>query len=305
MQYNSSKFAQDIHCPKCQMMFDDNSSAPSTILNSLRLPVKLIPCNHTVCRPCVRQFYNQQMLSNNNNQNSGDQVCPQCPLCTSNIEVTQFDEAALTLVRSAHTEMMAFQTAAGNYNPSTSSMYNNQINTNSPYQLHVPPPNFSTSVDTMNMTSVTATLGPLNPQMRHEILSKCAGRPDDASRAEQVARGIGSLKRSIDFAKTEFDAAKEERDAAQFSAEAKSTVVSTLQDELKSLDDRIKQLSLDRQVVLHQLQGAIGEHSGSVKYKTECEMRLLEIQRRIQAEATELESRIKLVQQLAPGVTVF
>lgn len=303
MQYNSSKFAQDIHCPKCHMMYDDNSSAPSSVLNSLRLPVVLIPCNHTCCRPCVRQHYNQTLAANNNNNNNSssatdDQqqqqqlICPQCPLCKANIEITQFDEAALTLVRAAHTEMMAFQTAAGNYNPST--QHNNSS-----------PPNFSNNVDSMNMTSIHATLGPLNPQMRQEILAKCAGRPEDAFRAEQVARSIGTLKRSIDFAKTEFDAAKEERDAAQFSAEAKSSVVSTLQDELRNLDDRIKQLSLDRQVVLHQLQASIADHSGTVKYKTECEMRLLEIQRRIQAEATELEGRIKLVQQLAPGVNLF
>lgn len=51
MLYNTSKFSQDIHCPKCQMLFDDNSGAPSSALNSLRLPVKLVPCSHTVCRP--------------------------------------------------------------------------------------------------------------------------------------------------------------------------------------------------------------------------------------------------------------
>jgi hypothetical protein len=62
-------------------------------------------------------------------------------------------------------------------------------------------------------------------------------------------------------------------------------------------------MNLDRQVILHQLQNAIGEQSSCKKYHTECEMRMLDIQRRIQAEANELENRVKLIQQLAPGVS--
>lgn len=307
---NTSRFAEDIYCPKCKQVFDDNSNTASTSSSSsqLRVPVKLIPCSHTVCRPCVR-FHFSQLQASAMSHHQQQQIEPQCPLCSTKIEVTQFDEAVLTLVRSAQIELLAqqqqqhnhHQTFSSNssYDPnyftSAASAYNPEA-----YRL----PGSSSSSSSFATAVAVSSAGPLNPQLRQEILAKVT-RQEDAPKAEQVARGIGSLKRSIDFSKTEFDTAREERDAANETVETKQTVVTSLQNELKSLDEKIKQMNLDRQVILLQLHSAISEQSNSAKYRTECEMRLLEIQRKIQAEATELENRINVIQQLAPGVNLY
>ncbi len=291
-QYSHSRFANEIHCPKCRMMYDDhnnNNTSAGIQQDLLRVPVKVVPCGHTACRPCLRSHYNS-MVAGASNQGQQQQVQPSCPLCFQQIEITQFDEAALTLLRSAQTEMLAFQHQHQINNYQNQNFYHNTSS-------FIPP-------DSMEMTSVQSTLGPLHPSIRDQIFSKCL-RSEDAPKAEQVARSIGTLKRSIDFSKTEYDAAKEERDAAGYSVESKTTVVSTLQTELRDMDEKIKQMNLDRQVILHQLQSAIGEQTSCRKYHTECEMRLLDIQRRIQAEANELENRVKLIQQLAPGISNY
>ena len=130
-------------------------------------------------------------------------------------------------------------------------------------------------------------------------------RPEDASRAEQTARACGSLRRSIDFTKREFDAARAERDVASAAVDERGQVVAALQGELRGIDERIAALQLDRQVIMHQLQAAVQSQSQTVMYKTECDMRLLELTRQVQAQSSELESRLTAMAQLAPGINVI
>ncbi len=278
----------DITCPRCRCIYDDTLAVDPAHPDA-RFPVQLVPCGHTCCRPCVRAHWSAAAryaaVATPNDSPPG----PCCPLCNYAIAVTRFDEHALALVRSAsHTSASVTGAALSTVN--------------APATAAAAPVAHDAGLDAIDAMSFSASLGPLDPALRAQLLERC--RPGEAQRAEHVARGVGTLRRAIDFSKAEFDAALGERDGAGEAVAAKAGVVTTLQGELRVLDEKLKQLHLDRQVVLHQLQGALGEHNSASRYQSECEMRLLEIQRRMQAEATELDNRIGLLHQLAPGVAL-
>lgn len=298
----TSTFAQDenITCPKCRHFYDDSSNNNSDDTGTARLPVLLMPCGCTCCRPCIRNFSHHASSSGSNS--SGGPAQPHCPRCHRRIEVTRFDENAMALVQAAQAQIRASSSYGQPQQQQHHHHHPQQYHEQQQYEAR----NFDLSSDAAGSYSAAATslMGPLNPAVREQLMRMCR-TPEDRANAEQIARAVHHLRRSIDSTKLDFDLAAQERNAAVDAAEAKGSVVSTLQTELSDLDEKLHQLQLDRQVILLQLQSAIEEKSGASRYRVECDLRMLELQKRLQMQAEMLEQRAAVVQRLAPGIQLL
>lgn len=303
-----------VTCALCKQIFDADADPRAS---DSRLPVLLLPCSHTVCRPCVRHAHQADLARHQQQaairasalpQQQLSAPDPRCPLpnCTRRIEVTQFDANAMSLVRqyaamaaaaSAATGFgmdVSASTAAGGADPF--GFFDAAAGGGGASQF--------AGLDASHLGINTSLSGPLNPKLRAQLQQLCR-TPEEAQRAEQMARALKAVQRTFETTlRMDFDEARAERDAAVEAAESKEVVVGTLQQELGRIDEQLHKLQLDRQVVLLQLQQAIADKSTASKWRVESDMRLLELQRRMQATAEDLERRASAIQELAPGVAL-
>jgi hypothetical protein len=79
--------ASPYDCPACRSRYE----TPHTSERPARLPVLLVPCGHTMCKACIREWTRQQ-----------ESTEPTCPLCRRQFSGTAVNQAVVAMIPAAN-----------------------------------------------------------------------------------------------------------------------------------------------------------------------------------------------------------